>query len=167
MSRIAKIVPMPKGNYSASATYNSLDIVRNNSRAWICKVDGTHGIEPAESSPNWMMLAIDGSGTIVEITDNAGSATATTTAYQVIMINEQPHIVSGSMYMEQTKTLSVSQETVFTFSNASITANSAIDAWTSIYGTNPIAMNTAAGTCTVTFDKAESAVSLTCRIYIR
>ena len=61
MSTLAKIVPIPKGDYSASATYNSLDIVRNSGKTWMCKVDGITGITPA-SGQYWMLIAQDGGG---------------------------------------------------------------------------------------------------------
>lgn len=61
MSTLAKIVPIPKGDYNASATYNSLDIVRYNGKLWMCKVDGITGITPAEGD-YWMLIVQDGSG---------------------------------------------------------------------------------------------------------
>ena len=67
---IGRILLMPQGNYSGTATYNSLDWVRDNGAAWVCKVDGTVGIAPptlpATSNANWQLLAEDGtvSGTV-------------------------------------------------------------------------------------------------------
>ena len=55
MATLAKVVPIPKGNYSASATYNSLDIVRYNGKSWMCKQDSVTGITPAESA-YWMLV---------------------------------------------------------------------------------------------------------------
>ena len=61
MSTLAKVVPIPKGTYSSSATYNSLDIVRYNGKSWMCKQDSITNITPAEGD-YWMMIAQDGSG---------------------------------------------------------------------------------------------------------
>ena len=65
MAAIGRVLLMPKGNYSGSAIYNSLDWVRDNGAAWVCKVDGTQGIAPptlpVTSNANWQVLAEDGS----------------------------------------------------------------------------------------------------------
>lgn len=60
MSTLAKIVPMPKGTYDATETYNSLDIVRYSGATFMCCVDGTTGVTPVDGSI-WMLLAEDGS----------------------------------------------------------------------------------------------------------
>ena len=64
---IGRILLMPKGNYSGSTVYNSLDWVRDNGAAWVCKVDGTVGIAPptlpTTSNANWTLLSADGSVT--------------------------------------------------------------------------------------------------------
>ena len=70
MAAIGRVLLMPKGTYSGSAIYNSLDWVRDNGAAWVCKVDGTQGIAPptlpSTSNANWQLIASDGSvsGTI-------------------------------------------------------------------------------------------------------
>ena len=61
MSTLAKVVPIPKGNYSASATYNSLDIVRYDGKSWMCKQDSISNITPTEGA-YWMMIVQDGGG---------------------------------------------------------------------------------------------------------
>lgn len=61
MSTLAKVVPIPKGNYSASATYNSLDIVRYDGKSWMCKQDSITNITPTEGA-YWMMIVQDGGG---------------------------------------------------------------------------------------------------------
>ena len=58
---IGRILLMPKGDYSASTTYNMLDWCRYNGKAWVCKQDNTVGIAPSESAV-WTMLVQDGSG---------------------------------------------------------------------------------------------------------
>lgn len=58
---IGRILLMPKGEYNASTTYNMLDWVRYNGKAWVCKQDNTIGIAPSESVV-WTMLVQDGSG---------------------------------------------------------------------------------------------------------
>ena len=61
MASIGRVLLKPKGDYSSSATYNNLDWVRYNGKAWVCKVDGTINIVPTEGQ-NWTLLAQDGSG---------------------------------------------------------------------------------------------------------
>lgn len=63
---IGRILLMPKGNYSGTAVYNSLDWVRHNGSAWVCTTDNTTGIAPAAGVPEWQLLAQDGnvSGTV-------------------------------------------------------------------------------------------------------
>lgn len=61
MSTLAKVVPIPRGDYSASTTYNSLDIVRYDGKAWMCKVDRITGITPAAGN-YWMLVVQDGGG---------------------------------------------------------------------------------------------------------
>lgn len=67
MAAIGRVLLMPKGTYSGSAIYNSLDWVRDNGAAWVCKVDGTVGIAPptlpTTSNANWTLLSADGSVT--------------------------------------------------------------------------------------------------------
>lgn len=59
MGRIAKIIPIPKGDYNATETYNSLDWVRYEKKNWVCKKDGTKGVTPSDGD-NWMMILLDG-----------------------------------------------------------------------------------------------------------
>ena len=67
MAAIGRVLLMPKGDYSGSAIYNSLDWVRDNGAAWVCKVDGTQGIAPptlpTTSNANWQLLSADGTVT--------------------------------------------------------------------------------------------------------
>ena len=58
---IGKILLIARGTYDATATYNVLDWVRYNGRAWVCKNNGTVGVAPSESE-YWALLAQDGSG---------------------------------------------------------------------------------------------------------
>ena len=61
MASIGRVLLIPKGDYSSSATYNNLDWVRYNGKAWVCKVDGTTNVTPVQGA-NWQLLAQDGSG---------------------------------------------------------------------------------------------------------
>ena len=68
---------------------------------------------------------------------------------------------------ESTQTLSTSTTTTFTFTSTDITANMALDVYSSIYGFNPTSATLASGSCTVVFPKYTSAESLTCRICVK
>ena len=61
MASIGRVLLIPKGDYSSSVTYNNLDWVRYNGKAWVCKVDGTVNVTPAQGD-TWQLLAQDGSG---------------------------------------------------------------------------------------------------------
>ncbi len=72
-----------------------------------------------------------------------------------------------TFYLEQTVTLSTSATVAATFSNAKITANSLIDVAVSEWGTVPDDVTVSAGSCVVTMPIAETAHSVTVRIYVR
>ena len=61
MASIGRVLLIPKGDYSSSATYNNLDWVRYGGKAWVCKVDGTVNVTPVQGD-TWQLLAQDGSG---------------------------------------------------------------------------------------------------------
>ena len=65
MATIGRVLLILKGDYSGSATYNQLDVVRYDGASWVCKVDGTVAITPptlpTTSNANWQVLAEDGS----------------------------------------------------------------------------------------------------------
>lgn len=65
MAVVGRVLLIPKGDYSGSTVYNSLDWVRDNGAAWVCKVDGTQAIAPptlpTTSNANWQLLSADGS----------------------------------------------------------------------------------------------------------
>lgn len=96
-----------------------------------------------------------------------GTASATGVRYQRVGIGSTYTEINGTKYMEQTKTLSTSGDTTFTFTNAAITADSVIFPVGSIFGIVPSNITTSAGSCVVTIPKHDTAVSLKVRIYIR
>ena len=60
MSAVAgRILLIPKGEYSSSAVYKSLDWVRYHNAAWVCTTDNTTNVPPSESTPEWSLLAAD------------------------------------------------------------------------------------------------------------
>lgn len=56
---LGAVVPIGKGDWNASTTYERANIVRHNSTAWICKVATSTGVEPTESSSDWYLLVKD------------------------------------------------------------------------------------------------------------
>ena len=56
---IGRILIIPKGNYDPSTPYNSLDLVRYDSKSWLCKTDGIIGITPTEGT-DWTLMTEDG-----------------------------------------------------------------------------------------------------------
>lgn len=96
-----------------------------------------------------------------------GTASATGVRYQRVGIGTVYTEIDGTKYMEQTKTLSTSADTTYTFTNAAITADSLIQPYGSIFGVVPSNITTSAGSCVVTIPKHDTAVSLKVRIYVR
>ena len=91
----------------------------------------------------------------------AGNGTASSSAIhsQQVTINSTATNIDGTVYMEYTATAAT-----FTFTNAAITANSAIDVYTDTWGDNPSGVTVSAGTCSVSFSASQAR---TVRIYIR
>ena len=58
---IGRILLIFKGAYDSTATYNMLDVVRSNSKSWVCKQNNVVGIAPTEGA-TWAVLAQDGTG---------------------------------------------------------------------------------------------------------
>lgn len=96
-----------------------------------------------------------------------GTASATAVRYQRVGIGSSYTEINGTKYMEQTKTLSTSADTTYTFTNAEITADSVIQPFASIFGIVPSNITTSAGSCVVTIPKHDTAASCKVRIYIR
>ena len=57
-TRISKIVPTTKGEWSASTAYEYMDIVQKGGSSWLAKVENTN-VEPSEGD-TWMLLAEKG-----------------------------------------------------------------------------------------------------------
>lgn len=89
----------------------------------------------------------------------SGTASSSATHSQQVTINSTPTNIDGTIYMEYTATAAT-----FTFTNAAITANSAIDVYTNTWGDNPSGVTVSAGSCAVSFSASQSR---TVRIYIR
>lgn len=100
-----------------------------------------------------------------------GTGTASSPQYQQLAVNDSGTTtnseIDGTKFMEYSQNLSTSDSTVYTFSSSEITANSAIDVFTSIWGIDPTNVSASNGTCTVTFAPVETATSMICRIYIK
>ncbi len=58
---LGQVSIVPRGAYNSSSTYNKLDCVLSQGGYFICKVDGTQGIEPGVTSgwtSNWGSTAV-------------------------------------------------------------------------------------------------------------
>ena len=71
------------------------------------------------------------------------------------------------IHLDQSVTLSTSDDTTVTFTNANIHADSAVEPWASVYGLVASNVVTTEGQCVVTFPKQDTALSITARIYIK
>ena len=45
---LGAVVPIGKGDWNSSTTYERTNVVRHNSTAWVCKVATSTGVEPSE-----------------------------------------------------------------------------------------------------------------------
>lgn len=96
-----------------------------------------------------------------------GTASSTGIRKQQITIGNTSYDIDGTAYMEQEVTLSTSDSTLVTFTNAAIEADSAIDPFVEAWDIIPENVSTAAGTCVVTLPKVDTAVSVFVRITLR
>ena len=99
--------------------------------------------------------------------DHNGTASQTTTRVQRIGVNGVFTEIDGTKYMEYSQTLSTSQDTVYTFTNADIITNSTIDAYCNVDGVFHTELTISNGSCSVTYPQQETAQLMTCKIYIR
>lgn len=111
-------------------------------------------------------VTVNNIGTSVTV-GYTGTASATGVKYQRIGINGSYTEINGTKYMEQSKTLSTSADTAYTFTNAAITTSSSIRIQASIFGVSPSNCVVTSGKCVVTFPKYSSATNMSCRIYIQ
>lgn len=69
MKNAGRVMPLPRGEYDGTVTYNLLDFVTYNGSSYICKKESM-GNTPAENNEFWQILA-QGGGTSVVIGDEA------------------------------------------------------------------------------------------------
>lgn len=96
-----------------------------------------------------------------------GTASASAVSYQYIKAGGTNYEIKGTKYMEQTKTLSTSNDVTYTFTNSAITTNSVIEPYASIYGIVPKSITVTNGSCVIVIPKYTSAASCKVRIYIK
>lgn len=71
---LGAVMQVPKGNWDASTVYERANLVRHNSKAWICKVNQSVGVEPTEDSTDWYLLVKDTSA-VTSINGQTGDVT--------------------------------------------------------------------------------------------
>lgn len=96
-----------------------------------------------------------------------GTASSTGVRKQQITVNNASYDVDGSAYMEQSVTLSTSDATTVTFTNAIISDGKTLTLETSLWDLVPDDMVTTAGVCTITLPKWSSAVTIGVRLRVR
>ena len=120
------------------------------------------------STPLYYELALKELGTqsaiTVNLTDNTVLIGIAYPTYQTFIVYG---VLSNEMYLEQPVTLSTSQTTTVTFSNAAFTANSVVDPAISVWGIFPEDVTVANGSCTVVMPKVSSAQTVTVGIFIK
>ena len=91
---LGAVVPIGKGNWNPSTTYERANIVRHNSVAWICKVATSLGVEPTETSSDWYLLVKDTSS-VTSINGMRGDVT-------IDSVLENPSIDDNSLKIAST-----------------------------------------------------------------
>lgn len=91
---LGAVVPIGKGDWNPSTTYERANIVRHNSVAWICKVATSLGVEPTETSSDWYLLVKDTSS-VTSINRMRGDVT-------IDSVLENPSIDDNSLKIAST-----------------------------------------------------------------
>lgn len=91
---LGAVVPIGKGDWNPSTTYERANIVRHNSVAWICKVATSLGIEPTETSSDWYLLVKDTSS-VTSINGMRGDVT-------IDSVLENPSVDDNSLKIAST-----------------------------------------------------------------
>lgn len=91
---LGAVVPIGKGDWNPSTTYERANIVRHNSVAWICKVATSLGVEPTENSSDWYLLVKDTSS-VTSINGMRGDVT-------IDSVPENPSIDDNSLKIAST-----------------------------------------------------------------
>ena len=98
MSTLAKVVPIPKGSYSSSATYNSLDIVRYDGKSWMCKQDSVTGVTPTDGT-YWMLIVQDGGGA-TSLTNLSDVTVSSPSNGQILLYNSNSGVWENSNFTQ-------------------------------------------------------------------
>lgn len=91
---LGAVVPIGKGDWNPTTTYERANIVRHNSVAWICKVATSLGVEPTEGSSDWYLLVKDTSS-VTSINGMRGDVT-------IDSVPENPSIDDNSLKIAST-----------------------------------------------------------------
>lgn len=91
---LGAVVPIGKGDWNPSTTYERANIVRHNSVAWICKVATSLGVEPTEDSSDWYLLVKDTSS-VTSVNGMRGDVT-------IDSVPENPSIDDNSLKIAST-----------------------------------------------------------------
>lgn len=82
--------------------------------------------------------------------------------------SESVNNIDGTLFMQYSQTLSTSSNTVYTFTSSSITTDSIIDIYTSVFDFRPTSVVVSSGSCVITFPSYPHAnTDMICRIGIK
>lgn len=116
---LGAVVPIGKGDWNPSTTYERANIVRHNSVAWICKVATSLGVEPTEDSSDWYLLVKDTSS-VTSINGMKGDVT-------IDSVLENPSIDDNSLKIASTAWTNTKISQVDSTANVALqTANTAL-----------------------------------------
>lgn len=162
-----RVLLMPKGDYNNATTYSVLDWVLYNGKPYVAK-QTTTGNLPTNAT-YWQLLfdgASDFAGLADVDIDNQTLVNGQIPMYNATSGKWENRDAFGKV-LSQSVTLSTSQDVTVTFTDATITSDSAIDVYTTDPDLTYMTMSISAGSCSITFEKQESASTITVRIYIK
>ena len=120
------------------------------------------------STPLYYELALKELGTQSAITMNLTTNTVLIgVAYPTYQTFIVYGVLSNEVYLEQSVTLSTSQTTTVTFTDARILSTSVIDPAISVWGIFPEDVTVASGSCTVVLPKVSTAQTVTVGIFVK
>lgn len=106
MAIAGKVMPLPKGEYSSTSTYDVLDIVTYNNKLWISRVTNNIGNNPVETDTTYWMLCING-----ELSDIPNvAATSTDGIAYTATINNMTSLSAGKIIIIIPDIISASAE---------------------------------------------------------
>lgn len=107
------------------------------------------------------LTLVSGENDVYDVTREEGTISEPGDAFSATNMNDlESRIAAVATVLVQSATLSTSQDTTVVFSDESITTNSILSFYNSIYGLNPIEVSVASGSVILTFEPYDTAATI-------